>query len=65
VNLLLPQAEIDARRRAWRPPLLQNQTPWQAIYRHDVGQLETGGCLEPAVAFRDVAHVMGIPRDSH
>jgi dihydroxy-acid dehydratase len=65
VDVLLTPAEIDARRQRWRPPAMQNQTPWQALYRHDVGQLETGGCLESAVAFRDVAHVMGTPRDSH
>jgi dihydroxyacid dehydratase/phosphogluconate dehydratase len=65
VNLLLPIAEIDARRSAWQPPLLKNQTPWQEIYRAEVGGLDTGGCLEPAIAFHDVARVMGVPRDSH
>ncbi len=65
VDLLLPDAEIAARRQSWKAPSLKNQTPWQQIYRSDVGQLETGGCLEPAVAFRDVVHVMGLPRDSH
>jgi dihydroxy-acid dehydratase len=65
VNLLLPTAEIAARRAVWQPPSFKNQTPWQQIYREEVGQLETGGCLEPSVAFRDVVHVMGVPRDSH
>jgi dihydroxy-acid dehydratase len=65
VNLLLSAEEIDARRRDWQPPALRDQTPWQAIYRADVGQLDTGGCLEPALAFQDVVHTMGLPRDSH
>jgi dihydroxy-acid dehydratase len=65
VNLLVTEDELVQRRRAWQPPHLQNQTPWQQIYREEVGQLETGGCLEPAIAFRDVVHAMGLPRDSH
>ena len=65
VTLLLPAAEIASRRGAWIATPLVNQTPWQEIYRAEVGQLETGGCLEPAVAYRDVVHTMGIPRDSH
>lgn len=65
VLLLLPAAEIAARRSVWQPPVLQNQTPWQQIYRAEVGQLDTGGCLEPAVRFHDVVHQMGTPRDSH
>jgi len=65
MHLLLSEPQLAARRAAWQPPILKNQTPWQQIYREEVGQLETGGCLEPAVAFRDVAHVMGVPRDSH
>jgi dihydroxy-acid dehydratase len=65
VNVLLPVAEIEARQRAWQPPAFQNQTPWQQIYREEVGQLETGGCLEPATHYRDVVHAMGLPRDSH
>jgi dihydroxy-acid dehydratase len=65
VNVLLPQAEIDARRRGWTSNGRANQTPWQQIFRDEVGQLETGFCLEPALAFRDVVHTMGLPRDSH
>jgi dihydroxy-acid dehydratase len=65
LTLLLPEAEIAARRHEWQAPVLTNQTPWQQIYREEVGQLSTGSCLEPAVAFQDVAHTMGTPRDSH
>nr|WP_303641326.1 dihydroxy-acid dehydratase [Actinomadura madurae] len=46
-------------------PALENQTPWQEIYRSTVGQLDGGGCLELAVAYQDIAHTKGIPRDSH
>jgi dihydroxy-acid dehydratase len=44
---------------------LLNQTPWQEIYRAQVGQLATGGCLEPALAYRDIVAERGNPRHSH
>jgi len=65
VNLLVPEAELAARRAAWTPPTLDNQTPWQEIYRAMVGQLSTGACLEPATLYLDVANSKGIPRDNH
>jgi len=65
VDVLLSDEEIDARRRALPPLTLKNQTPWQELYRATVGQLDSGGCLELAVKYQDLAHTMGIPRDSH
>jgi dihydroxy-acid dehydratase len=65
VDVLLSDEELAARRKAYRPPKLENQTPWQEIYRADVGQLDTGGCLELAVKYQDLVHEKGIPRDSH
>lgn len=47
----------------WTPPDLFNQTPWQEIYRANVGQLSDGGCLEVAVPHQKVRRY--IPRDSH
>ncbi len=63
VDLLLSEEEIDARWKAYKAPELENQTPWQEIYRGMVGQLSTGGCLEPAVHYQQV--VKAIPRHSH
>ena len=48
VDVLIPEAELAARRAAWVPPKLENKTPWEEIYRSMVGQLGTGACLEPA-----------------
>ncbi|SEM02340.1 dihydroxy-acid dehydratase [Roseovarius azorensis] len=53
-----------ARRKAdWTPPEIENQTPWQEIYRRHVGQLAEGGCLELATAYQRVAR--NLPRDNH
>jgi dihydroxy-acid dehydratase len=65
VDVLISDEEIAARRRALPPLPLENQTPWQELYRSTVGQLDTGGCMELAVKYQDVAHTKGIPRDSH
>ena len=63
VDLLLSEAEIAARWQAYTPPAIENQTPWQEMYRGAVGQLATGGCLEPATHYHQV--VKHIPRHSH
>jgi len=63
LNLVLPDAELEARRAAWSPPKLDNQTPWQQLYREHVGQLETGGCLDFATQFQKTARKL--PRDNH
>jgi len=55
--------EWEKRRKAWVPPDLTNQTPWQEIYRNNVGQLAEGGCLELATAYHKVAK--DLPRDNH
>ena len=31
VDVLLPEAELAARRAAWVPPKLANKTPWEEI----------------------------------
>jgi dihydroxy-acid dehydratase len=65
VDVLISDDEIAKRRRELPPHPLDNQTPWQEIYRSTVGQLDTGGCMELALKYQDIAHVKGIPRDSH
>jgi dihydroxy-acid dehydratase len=63
VDLLLPEAEIAARRAACKPTMPADQTPWQHVYRKFVGPLSTGACLDFALAFSDVAKT--IPRHNH
>ena len=63
MDALVDEGEWQARRAAWTPPDLENQTPWQEIYRRHVGQLADGGCLELATAYQRVAR--HLPRDNH
>ncbi|QJE02077.1 dihydroxy-acid dehydratase family protein [Massilia forsythiae] len=62
-NVLLADAELEARRQDAPPPIPPNQTPWQQIYRATVGQLHTGACMELALPYRAVAQEM--PRHNH
>ena len=64
-DVLISDEEIVARRSVLSAPPLENQTPWQEIYRATVGQLDTGGCLELAVQYQDIVHTRGLPRHSH
>ncbi|GHF45901.1 IlvD/Edd family dehydratase [Seohaeicola zhoushanensis] len=63
MDALVEEAEWQARKAAWTPPVIRNQTPWQEIYRTHVGQLADGGCLELATAYQKVAR--DLPRDNH
>jgi dihydroxy-acid dehydratase len=65
VDLLVGNGELELRRAAFEPPPLTHQTPWQEIYRSQVGQLSTGACLEPATLYLDVITTRGHPRHSH
>jgi dihydroxy-acid dehydratase len=66
VNLLVDEAEMERRRAEWTPNIPASQTPWQELYRQLVGQLSTGGCLEPATLhLRVIARSGGEPRHSH
>ena len=65
VNLLINDEEMARRRLAWTPNIPPSQTPWQELYRQLVGQLSTGGCLEPATLHLRVIARSGEPRHSH
>ncbi|OYU33864.1 IlvD/Edd family dehydratase [Novosphingobium sp. PASSN1] len=69
VDVLIGADELDARRAALEVrggyPYPPSQTPWQAIQRAAVGQLETGAILEGAEAFQRIAQTRGLPRDNH
>ena len=65
VDVLIPEAELAARRAAWTPPKLVNKTPWEEIYRNSVGQLGTGACLEPATLYLNILETRGESRHNH
>ncbi|MGH8288827.1 MAG: IlvD/Edd family dehydratase [Steroidobacteraceae bacterium] len=69
VNMLVPEAELAARRKALEadhgyrfPP---SQTPWQEIQRGMVEQLADGMVLKPAVKYQKIDETFGVPRDNH
>jgi dihydroxy-acid dehydratase len=63
VDVLLSDEEIARRRQNLKPPPITNNSPWQELYRANVGQLSTGACLDFAVSYRDLRKV--VPRHSH
>ena len=65
VDVLIPEAELAARRAAWTPPKLDNKTPWEEIYRSMVGQQGTGACLETATLYLDIIETRGESRHNH
>ncbi|MCW0234479.1 MAG: dihydroxy-acid dehydratase family protein [Ferrovibrio sp.] len=64
-DILIPKEELERRRKAWVPPKLVNQTPWQELQRKYVGQLSTGGCLDFATDYQRIAETFGVPRHNH
>jgi dihydroxy-acid dehydratase len=62
-NALLSDEVLAARKAEGIPAAPPSQTPWQELYRSTVGQLETGACMELALAYRGVAEKM--PRHNH
>ena len=64
-DILLSEAELAERRRTLKLPELVNQTPWQELYRQNVGQLASGMVLEMAVKYQKVVERYGTPRDNH
>ena len=65
VDVLLPEGELDARRRGWTRPQLENKTPWEQISRSMVGQHATGACLEPATLYLNIVEERGESRNNH
>jgi len=63
LDALVDDKEWAERQANWTPPELKHQTPWQEIYRSNVGQLAEGGCLELATSYHKVAK--DLPRDNH
>jgi dihydroxy-acid dehydratase len=63
VDVLLSDDEIAARRKELKPAEIVNHSPWEEFYRDNVGQLETGACLEFVVKYHDLRKV--VHRHSH
>jgi dihydroxy-acid dehydratase len=68
-DVLIADDELERRRiqlvEAGGYAYPKSQTPWQAIQRSLVGQLETGAILEGAETFQRLAQTAGLPRDNH
>ncbi|PZO07202.1 MAG: dihydroxy-acid dehydratase [Alphaproteobacteria bacterium] len=69
VDVDLTLEEMDERRRlldeagGYQYPA--SQTPWQAIQRQFVGELETGAVLEGMTRYHRIIDTQGLPRDNH
>jgi dihydroxy-acid dehydratase len=57
VDVLLSEEEIASRRKELKPAEIVNHSPWEEFYRGNVGQLETGACLEFAVKYHDLRKI--------
>ena len=55
-------SSMTARRAAWQPPALKNQTPREEIYRSMAGQQATGACFEPATLYLNIVETRGAAR---
>ena len=62
-DMLVAEEVIAARRAEGVPPVPASATPWQALYRATVGQMEGGAVIEGATEFRGIARVT--PRHNH
>ena len=63
MDALVDREEWERRQAEWTPPDLENQTPWEELYRKHVGQLAAGGCLEFATSYQRIRRTL--PRDNH
>ena len=68
-NILITADELQKRRDALKAKggfaYPENHTPWQELYRKNVGQHASGACLEIATRYQDIATRFGTPRHSH
>src|SRR4051794_39854915 len=64
-NIMISAAELAKRKAAWKPNIVEAQTPWQELQRKFIGQLSSGACLDFAVNYQQIAQTKGVPRHSH
>ena len=65
VDLLISKVDFNKRRKRKKILKIDNQTPWQEIFRSNVGQLEDGACIRSKGLYMDIAKKKGIPRNNH
>ena len=65
VDLLISQVEFKKRRKNRKKFKINNQTPWQEIFRNTVTQVDDGACINSRGKYLDVSHTKGLPRNSH
>jgi dihydroxy-acid dehydratase len=63
LDVLLDESDLQKRRAQLKTEVIENQTPWQEIYRNTVGQLSSGGIIELATKYKKIKNT--IPRHSH
>ena len=63
MDVLLDETELRKRRDQLKTAVIENQTPWQEMYRNTVGQLSSGGIIELAAKYKKIRNT--IPRHSH
>ncbi len=68
-NILISDDEVARRHAELKAnggfPYPEHQTPWQELYRNTVGQHATGGCIELATRYQDIAGRVGVARHNH
>ncbi len=68
-DVLLSEDELKKRRaeleKAGGYKVPESQTPWQELFRANVGQLSHGMVMKGATKFQRIAKTKGIPRDNH
>lgn len=62
-DMLIDEEEIEKRKLDGVPPYPESQTPWQEIYRKNVGQIDKGAVLEDSIKFQDIKK--DLPRNNH
>ena len=69
VDFLLPEDELEQRREeldaAGGYPYPASQTPWQELYRKEVGQLDQGMILRGSVPYQKILEKWPAPRHNH
>ncbi|HWK51723.1 MAG TPA: IlvD/Edd family dehydratase [Steroidobacter sp.] len=62
-DMLVSDEEIERRKQDGIPAVPESATPWQELYRATVSQLDSGGVMEMALKYRQVAKKT--PRHNH
>lgn len=69
VNMLITEDEIVSRRDALLArggyKMIESHTPYQALFRQEVGPLSEGMVFKRATQFQRVAQKIDMPRDNH